>query len=150
MLGFFEIGQDGRKRPAGIAKLLPVVEVAGGAADVNHGVDGAGAAENFAARPVEAAILELRFGFGGIIPVHGSLKEFGKGGGDGDFAGTGLAASFEEQGASVGIFGEASGENAAGGASADDDVVVFGVDGSGHDVRGDRVTVDSENPHPPG
>jgi len=92
----FEIRQDRREGPTGIPELFPIVKVARGAADVNHGVDGAGAAEDLAARPVKAAIVELRLGFGGIIPVHGSSKEFGEGGRDGDFASARRAAGFEE------------------------------------------------------
>lgn len=132
MFGLFEIWQDRGEGPAGIAELCPVVEIAGRAADVDHGVDGAGTAEDFAARPVEPAILELRLGFGGIIPVHGGLEEFGEGCGNGNFAGARRAAGFEEQDADVRVLGEASGENATGGAGADNDVVIFGVGGSSH------------------
>jgi len=142
----FEIRQDGREGPTGIPELFPLVEVARGAADVNHGVDGAGAAKNFAARPVKAAVVELGLGFGGIIPVDGGFKEFGEGGGDGDFAGARRAPSFQEQDARVRVFREAGGENATGRAGADDDVLVFGVDvgGRGHGLGGDRIG----KPHP--
>lgn len=132
MFGLFEIRQDRGEGPAGIAELFPVVEIAGGSANVNHGVDSTGTAEDFAAGPVETAILKLRLGFGGIIPVHGGFEEFGEGGGDGDLAGARRAAGFEKQDADVGVFGKASSENATRGASTDNDVIVFGVGGSGH------------------
>src|SRR5690606_41127311 len=61
--------------PARIAGRLPVVEVARLAANVDHGIDGARAAQHLAARPVSDAVGEFRIRLGAIHPVDGRIEE---------------------------------------------------------------------------
>ena len=58
VLGFFEVRQDILVGPAWVAQFLPSVVVSLVTADVEHVVQHAAAAENFAAWPVAATILE--------------------------------------------------------------------------------------------
>src|SRR5215471_19536479 len=76
-LGFLEVGKHVVITPAGIAQVAPAVIVGGVAANIDHRVDGAAATQNFAARPVQTAIAELRLRIGVIRPVTGSLEELG-------------------------------------------------------------------------
>ena len=57
-----EIGKYVRIAPTGQAELRPAVIVATVAAYINHAVDCRGAAQSLAARPVDTATVELRFG----------------------------------------------------------------------------------------
>ena len=58
VLGFFEVRQDILVGPAWVAQFLPGVVVSLVAADVEHVVEHAAAAENFAPWPVTSAILQ--------------------------------------------------------------------------------------------
>src|SRR5205085_3827159 len=65
VLGALEIGQHSIPGPAAIAELPPMVEILGLAADIDHAVDRAGAAEHAAARVEDGAAVDARIGFGG-------------------------------------------------------------------------------------
>jgi hypothetical protein len=64
VLGLLEIGQHVVPRPATIAELGPVVEILGLAADIDHPVDRAGAAEHAAARIEDGAPVDAGIGLG--------------------------------------------------------------------------------------
>ena len=115
-------------RPAGVAQRGPVVVVPAVAAHVEHGVDGAGAAQHLAARLVAAPPVQARLRHGVVAPaVHFEL---------GDHRQTGRAmdqhaaigrAGLDEGNANGRVFAQAAGEHAAGRAAANDDVVEHGV-----------------------
>ena len=62
-------------RPAGIAQTRPVVEVAGQAAAIDHGVDGTGTTDHLAARKINAPVLEFRVRLGFELPVDALVVE---------------------------------------------------------------------------
>src|SRR5438045_545106 len=62
-----EVGDDVVPVPAGGAEVVPLVVVAPVAADVAHGVDRTAAAEHLAARPPQAAVVQVRFGRGVVV-----------------------------------------------------------------------------------
>src|SRR5690606_32836609 len=55
--------------PASAAIRRPAVVVAGMAAQIHHAVDGAGATDDLALRPVETPAAKCRDGFGAVVPV---------------------------------------------------------------------------------
>ncbi len=70
-----EVRQAVLERPALVAHLAPLVIIRGEASDIDHAVDCARAADHLAARPVDAAPVELRLGLGREFPVHGGIEE---------------------------------------------------------------------------
>ena len=113
-------------RPAGVAQRGPVVVVPAVAAHVEHGVDGAGAAQHLAARLVAAPPVQarLRHRLEGVVAPPG--------GHDGDHPGRGVdqhaavgAARFQQADAGAGVIGQAGGQRTARRARAGDDVVEF-------------------------
>ena len=125
VLGLDEVRQDVLERPAGVAELAPVVEVPGLAADVEQSVDRARPAEHLAPRPVEAATVERRLGLGPVAPVGGRIVH-GLEVADRDVdPGVRVpAARFEEENSRGWVLAEARRQHAAGGARADDDVIM--------------------------
>ncbi len=127
-LGAAEIGQHVVPRPSGVAELAPVVIVLGLAADIEQAVDGGGAAEHAPARPEHAPPMKLRLRLGLVAPVH-------------PLVGDGLAvaerdvdphvavrpAGLQQHHAGGRVLRQPCGDDAAGRAGADDDVV--GLDG---------------------
>ena len=105
-LGTFEIGEHIAIAPAGEAHLAPLVIVAGMAADVDHAVDGGGAAPTLAARPPERTIIEVRLGLGPEAPIVVALggDQAADAGGHAHEQGIILAAGFEEQDLDLGVF----------------------------------------------
>src|SRR5829696_6067532 len=59
--------------PPGVASRLPFIVDLAVPTHIDHGVDRAGAAEHLAARPSDAALIELWLRFGTIGPVHITL-----------------------------------------------------------------------------
>ena len=113
-------------RPAGVAQRGPVVVVPAVAAHVEHGVDGAGAAQHLAARLVAAPPVQarLRHRLEGVVAPPG--------GHDGDHPGRGVdqhaavgAARFQQADAGAGVFGQARSQRAARRARAGDHVIEF-------------------------
>ena len=94
-LRFLEIGKDVIETPALISEAGPVIVIEVIATDVNHGVHRTRAAQHFAARPVEAAIVKAGLGLGGVVPVDGGFIKFGECRGDVDFFCFVGAACFE-------------------------------------------------------
>ena len=134
VLGFLEVGENRIPVPADAAALAPLVVVGVVAADIDHAVDRAGAAQGLAARKVELAVGELRLRGALEFPVHRGVDE-GLGETDRDVdPGVGvLAAGFQQQDAMAAGFGQARGDDRPGGSGAGDDVVV-GFGGVPHEV----------------
>src|SRR5262249_8606575 len=70
-----EIGQHVAITPAGVAERAPLIEVARQAADVDHGVDRAGASHDLAAWPEAPAARELRIRLCLVHPVDTRIVE---------------------------------------------------------------------------
>src|SRR5690606_762779 len=126
VLGALEVGQDALVVPARAAGLGPAVVVRPVAADVDHGVDGGGAAEDLPAGPEQRAPGEARLRLGVVGPVHLRLEQPAEGGGDLDLGAGVRPARFEEEDARGGVGAEAVGQHAPRRAGTDDDVVVHG------------------------
>ena len=123
-----EIGQHVIVAPAARAEALPFVIVAGGAAQEDEAVDGAGAAQNLAARPDHGSAAKTRFGFGFVAPVHLRVRD--------QFAKThrnvnpGIAiasAGLDDAKRHFWIFRQPRRQHAAGGAAADHDDIEFRI-----------------------
>ena len=125
VLVFLEVGQHVVPGPAGIAHLPPQIVVARLAAHVDHAVDRGAAAQHLAARIGEAAAVEAGLGGGLEAPVGARVAhQVEVADGDVDPVVVVLAAGLQEQHARIGIGRQAIGQQAAGSARADDDVVV--------------------------
>ena len=126
VFGALEHRQHRVPRPARIAgRRGPFVVVARRAARVAHRVDRARSAEHLAARPPQPAVRERGFGLGVVVPVDALVvDELGEPGRHVDERMPVAAAGFEHEHAMRGIRAEPVRQHAAGGAGADDDVVV--------------------------
>ena len=124
VLGLDEVREHVRIAPAGRALRLPAVVVERAAADVEHRVHRARAAERLAARDVQRATVDVRLGLGREVPVELGVELFGERRRDLDLQRAVLAAGLEQQHAHGRVLGQAVGQHAAGGAGADDYVVV--------------------------
>ena len=103
----------------------PAVEVEGVAADEHHAVDGRGAAQCPAARAVHPAPVHVGLRIGVVVPVVAVVvQRVVQRGGNARHERPLRAARFEHQHAGRRRFAQARGDHAAGGAGADDDVVV--------------------------
>src|SRR4029077_2277252 len=124
-----EIRQHVVPAPAPQAELAPVIVIGGLAAHIDHGVDRGRAADHLAARIIEAAAVETLLGLGLEAPVGARIAD-GEQIADRDVKPDPVVApaGFENEHALVGVGREPVGENAAGGAGAGDDVVVFTFD----------------------
>ena len=123
-LGLLEEGEYVGMTPAGIAELAPAVVIVRLAADIDHGVDRARAAQRLAARPIHAPVFHRRLRRGVVKPVelrHGEPRDARR---HADQQRLVRAAGLEQQHARRGIGGEPVGQHAARRAGADDDVVV--------------------------
>ena len=120
-----EVGQHVVPGPAGVAHLPPQVVVARLPAHVDHAVDGGAAAEHAAARVVEAAAVEARLLGRLEAPVGARVAhQVEVADGDVDPVVVVLAAGLEQRHAGARIGRQPVGEQAAGRARADNDVVV--------------------------
>ena len=124
-LAALEVGQDVGIRPAVAAVLRPSVVVAAVAAHVGHHVDRGASAEHLAAHRFDAAVVQPELGLGVVAPVeHAMLPDLAEPDRDVD-EGMGIApAGFEQQHLDRRVGGETIGEDAAGRARPNDDVVV--------------------------
>src|SRR5262249_11891754 len=125
ILRALEVGQDVLIGPALIAELAPMVVILGLAANVDEAVDAARAAEHLAARPEDLAVLELGLGLGLVAPVDALVGDrLAVADRDVDPRMRAIIAPRLEHDDGAGRIGrEPIGENAAGGAGADDDVI---------------------------
>ncbi len=132
VFGAFEVRQHVGEGPARVAFGGPGVVVLRVAARVDHGVDGAGAAQHLAAGLVTAPAVEARLGHGGQAPAvefvlghHGqpcrAVDEHALIGG----------AGFKQGHADLRVFAQARGQHTAGGTAAHDEVVVHVVGSPG-------------------
>ena len=120
-----EIGQGVVIAPAGQAAGLPALEIAAVAAYIGHGVGGGAAPHHLAAGAFHPAPADILLRLAEIPPVmEPLLQDLAPAQRDMDPGIPVPAAGLEDQDADIGVFGEAVGEDAAGGAGADDDMVV--------------------------
>ena len=110
--------------PAGQPELAPVIVIGGLSAHRDHGVDGGGAADHLASGIGQRAAVEAGLGLGLEHPVRAGIadrKEIA----DRDVKPDPVvvAAGFQDQHALARIGRQAVGDDAAGGACADDDIV---------------------------
>ena len=118
--------------PAGEAELAPVIVVGGLPAHVDHGVDRRRAAEHLAARIVERASVQPRFGLGLEHPVGARVADREQvADRDVEPDPVVVPAGFEQQHAVLRVGGQAIGKHAARRTRADDDVIVFALDRRG-------------------
>ena len=124
-LGAAEIRQHVAIGPALGALAFPPVEVERVAAHVDHAVDRGGAADDLAARRVDAAAAECRFRLGLVRPVvFRHVHRNGQRARHLDQHGTVAAAELEQADRAV-VLAQPVGQHASRGARADDDVVEF-------------------------
>ena len=124
VLGAAEIRQHVGECPAGIAELPPVIEILVLAADIEKAVDRTRSAENLAARLDHPAVVQLRLGIGRVEPIDlgvGEQLAVAERNVNPDVAVR--PAGLQQQHAMAPRRGQPIGENAAGRAGADDDVV---------------------------
>src|SRR6516165_5470849 len=124
VLGAAKIGQHILEAPAGIAELAPMIEVRRLAADVEQAIDRARPAQHFSPRLDDLPVVELRLRLRGIEPIDLTIGEqlaVAKGDVNPDMAV--MAARLQQENAMATRGGQTIGENAAGAASADDDIV---------------------------
>ena len=128
-LGLAEVRQHVVIAPARVAELGPFVVVRAVAARVDHAVDRGRAAERLAARAEHRlALAHGRVGLGFEAPVVLLAEhEEAEGAGRVDELEVVLRPGFEQADADGRIARQAVGKHTAGGARADDDVVVHGV-----------------------
>jgi acyl-CoA thioesterase II len=124
-LGSFEIRQDVGIPPAPQAHLLPLIVIAGMSADVDHAVDGRGAAPAAAARPPQATAIHVPLRFGMETPVVGVgvLDEFSHARGHAHHQGTVALAGLDQADGRVRISAEPVRQHTTCAAGPDDDVV---------------------------
>ena len=110
-----------------------MIVVGGLAAHIDHGVDGRRAADHLAARIIQAAAVEARLRLGLEHPVRARIADREQ------VADRNVkpdpivaAAGFQDQHALGRIGRQAVGEQAAGRARADDDIIVVAFEPAGH------------------
>src|SRR5712691_9825859 len=124
VLGAAEIGQHILEAPAGIAELAPMIEVRRLAADVEQAVDRARPAQHFPTRLDDPPAVELRLGLRAVEPIDlGVGEQLAVAERDVDPDVAVVPARLQEENAMAAGGGQAIGENAAGGAGADDDII---------------------------
>ena len=110
--------------PAAKAKLAPVVVVGGLSAHRDHGVDGGGAADHLAAGIGQRAAVEAGFGLGPEHPVRTRIADREQvADRDVEPDPVVVAAGLQDQHAVRRIGRQPVGDDTAGGARADDDIV---------------------------
>ena len=123
-----EIGQHVVVAPAARAEALPFVIIAGCAAQEDEAVDGAGAAQNLAARPDHGSAAETRFRLGFVTPVHLRVRDqLAKAHRNVNPGITIASAGLDDAQRHVWIFRQPRRQHAAGGAGAGHDDVEFRI-----------------------
>ena len=125
--GALEVGQHLLEAPATAAGARPVVVVAAVAAHVEHGVDGAGAAQAAASRLVAAPAVQAGLGHGlvaVVVDLQGPTRQHGHHAGRRPHqdAPT-VAAGLDQADRDTRVFTQARRQSGAARAAADDDVV---------------------------
>ncbi len=123
---FPEVGQDIIPTPARIPGGAPIVEIRPMSTHIDHGVDGARAANDFATRPVSPTLVQLRIGFRLVHPVKAWVCERPPVTDRHPDPRTAIrTACLQEQNAVASGLGQTMRQNATRGSRADDDVVVL-------------------------
>ena len=132
VLAAFEHREDIAPRPAGIAQCRPCIVVARLSAHVHHCIDRRTATQHFAARIEYRSAVQAGAGLCAVAPVGARIADaIQVAHGDVNPDPVVLAARLQQQHPDLGIGREAVGEQAAGGAGADDDVIE-NSEGPGH------------------
>src|SRR5262249_41614610 len=105
---------------------MPRIVIKMVATNVNHGIDGTGPTEHFAAWPVQTAPGQLGLFLGGVGPVTRAFEKLGERYGDMDFALLVGAARLQQKHAGASLFRESVRQDTPGRPRADDDVVHHG------------------------
>ncbi len=124
VLGLAKVRQHILEGPAGIAELPPVVEILVLAADIEQAVDGTRAAEHFAARLNDFAVVQFGFRLRCVAPIDpGVVEQFAKAERNVNPDVAVGAAGLQQQYAMTAGCGETIGENATSRAGPNDNVV---------------------------
>src|SRR5262245_59952689 len=124
VLGAAKIGQHILEAPAGIAELPPMIEVRRLAADVEQAIDRARPAQHFPPWLDDLPVVELRLRLRAIEPIDLTIGEqLAVAERDVNPDVPVVAARLQQENAMATRGGQTIGENAAGAAGADDDVV---------------------------
>ena len=125
-LGPLEVGQHALVVPAVEAKLAPAVVIQAVAAHVHHAVDRRRAPQHLAARPGDAAPVQMGLRLGLVAPVDRAHEvDEPRHQRDVDEGMTRLAAGLQQCHAGLGIGREPVGQHAAGGTAADHDEIML-------------------------
>ena len=149
VLRALEVRQHLVVAPALGAAGRPVVVVGAVAADVDHRVDRARAAEHATARQVQPPVAEARLLLAVEVPVDARLEAAGKAAASGSPAGC-PGPGLEHRDLDVGVLAQARGEHAARRAGADDHVVVHPTSFIVRQPDARPVAVGSTSPARPG
>jgi hypothetical protein len=123
VLGALEVRQHLVVRPAGATARRPLVEVRAVAAEVDHRVDRAGAADHTAAGQVEPAAAEAGLGLAEEVPVEARLEGDREHRGNVDRIRRVGTAGLEQVHRHIRVLAQAGCEHAAGRPGSDDHVV---------------------------
>ncbi len=124
VLEALEVRQHLGIAPAVVAECPPAIVVLALAANRNQPIDRAGSAERLPARPVDPAVVHSGLRLGVKAPVDAGIEHrLGIADRDVDPRVRVARTGFEQQHGMPAVSREAIGEDATGGASADDDVV---------------------------
>jgi hypothetical protein len=94
-------------------------------ADIDHAVDGRGAAEHSAPRMRQTPAVQMRFRIRHVVPIEPvGTQQTAHRRGHVDSPAMVLGSRLDQENTDLGIFGEAGGQHTAGGTRAHDDVVV--------------------------
>ena len=137
VLGPLEIGQYVVPRPAAVAELAPMIEILGLAAHVDHAVDRAGAAQHLAAGIKDRAVVDAGIGLGDVAPGQGLVVEqFDVAGRDVDQRVAVGPARLDQHDPGRRVLRQPVGQDAAGGAGADDNVIRLHASPLAHSAPG--------------
>ncbi len=126
ILGLLEIGQYIVPRPAAVAELAPMVEILRLAADIDHAVDRAGAAEHPAARIEDGPAVDTGVGLGRVAPgQHRMVEQFHIAGRNVNQRVAVARPRLDQQHPGRRVLAQPVGQNAPRRPGADDDVIRF-------------------------
>jgi len=124
VLGLDEVREHVVPAPALVAHLRPAVVIGAVAADVDHRVDRGGPSERPATGQIALTAGEAGLGIGDQRPVVLARRDRQRARGQVDLVGAVRRTCLEQADLDIGVFGQPSGQHAAGRAGSDDHVVI--------------------------